>query len=158
MAYTSTKVAREMLETARKAGRSLTPLELIKLTYLAHGWSLGLRNVLLVSEQAEAWQYGPVYPELYHALKRFRASAVTSVDPAFAEFGEDEVGQQDKQLLEAVFEAYKGLNGIQLSALTHQPNTPWAKAWERPGRNTKISNDEIAAHFKALAEQRGAAA
>ncbi|WP_300526944.1 type II toxin-antitoxin system antitoxin SocA domain-containing protein [Maricaulis sp.] len=152
MSFGSTQIARHLLELAKLEGRSLTPLELIKLTYLAHGWSLGLRDEPLVADSAEAWQYGPVFPDLYHALKKYRASSVTEVPAApIEELLDGELSDDDKDLIGSVFEAYKGLSGVQLSALTHQPNTPWDQAWKIPGRNTTIKDEAIKAHFKELA-------
>lgn len=154
MACPSTVVAREILDLSRSSGRPLTPLELIKLTYLAHGWSLAFRGEPLVSEAAQAWQYGPVFPELYHSLKSFRANPVSHVPHSVAEAGAGcELDPVEKSLIQSVYEAYKSFNGVQLSSLTHQPNTPWDQAW-RQGRNSTISNDVIKAHFLDLKQQR----
>ena len=157
MPYQSGTVAREIHRLASANSRPVTPLELIKLTYIAHGWSLGLRGVPLVSENAEAWQYGPVFPELYHGLKHFRAFPVTEVPAIGLEMVgiRDEIADGDKGLIASVFEAYRKLNGVQLSSLTHQPNTPWDLAW-RKGKNSVISNTSIESHFKELAKQRAA--
>lgn len=39
----------------------LTPMKLIKLTYIAYGWYLALRNgEKLVSEKPQAWDLGPI--------------------------------------------------------------------------------------------------
>ena len=54
MPYASTIAARKIHEIAQNEGRPVTPLELIKLTYLAHGWSLAFRGRGLVREAAEA--------------------------------------------------------------------------------------------------------
>lgn len=147
MAHPATQVARYIMEIAHADSRPLTPLELMKLTYISHGWSLCLRDKALVSDRAEAWQYGPVYPDLYRSLKDFRASPVQSVKPGGAElFGAGELSAEEKGLINSVYTAYKSLNGVQLSALTHQPGTPWDKAWSR-GRNAVIDDREIKAHF-----------
>ena len=157
MAHPATKVAREILAIAGRENRPLTPLELMKLTYISHGWSLCLRNKPLVSDQAQAWQYGPVYPELYQSLKDFRASPVQSVRPAGSELflQAQALNGEEKALLQSVFKAYRGLNGVQLSALTHQDGTPWHKAYAR-GRNAVIDDSEIRAHFCELQQRRKA--
>lgn len=155
MTKPTTLVARELLNLARSEGRSLTPLELIKLTYLAHGWSLALRDQPLVCDQAEAWQYGPVFPDLYHVVKHYRAAPVREVPANGIEvFGGFELNDDEKALIKSVYETYKNFNGLQLSALTHQPNTPWERAWKIPGRNTVIDNEDIKKHYKELAEKR----
>lgn len=157
MPSAATRIAREIHRLASSEKRSVTPLELMKLTYLAHGWSLGLRNKPLVADTAEAWQYGPVYPELYHALKHYRASPVQEVPGSVYEWRDNDLSDEDRSFVKAVFEAYKGFNGVQLSSLTHQPGTPWQDAWDRRGRNTAISNDAILSHYRQLASERGAA-
>ena len=50
---------------------SLTPLKLQKLIYYAHGWHLAIRNAPLIDEVIEAWEYGPVVPNVYHEFKKF---------------------------------------------------------------------------------------
>ena len=70
---TSTLVARTFVDAAREAGKRFTPLQLQKLVFLAHGWAFPLLGRQLVDERVEAWLYGPVFPELYLALKRYRA-------------------------------------------------------------------------------------
>jgi uncharacterized phage-associated protein len=155
MAHSATKVAREIHRIASAENRPLTPLELMKLTYISHGWSLCLRNQPLVSDKAQAWQYGPVYPDLYHALKDYRASPVQEVRSVRAEVPSPALSQEESELVRSVFNAYRGLNGVQLSALTHQDGTPWHKAYSR-GRNSVINDDEIKAHFCDIQQQRKA--
>ena len=48
-----------------------TPMHMIKLVYLSHGWMLGLRERSLINEAVEAWRYGPVVPSVYHRFKSF---------------------------------------------------------------------------------------
>ena len=48
-----------------------TPMHVLKLTYLCHGWMLGIYDHALINEPVEAWQYGPVVPSLYHKYKKF---------------------------------------------------------------------------------------
>ena len=156
MAYPSTSVARLIFEVANRSERPLTPLELVKLTYLSHGWHLAFTGEPLVSETVQAWQYGPVYPELYHAIKHFRASPVMNVPKAGTEvFGTPEMSDVSVQIVESVFNAYKSLNGVQLSALTHQQGTPWDKTWDG-ARNKMIPNELIKAHFDELNGRRAA--
>ena len=37
--------------------------------YFGHGWHLGYGQGALSAEHAQAWRWGPVFPELYHAVK-----------------------------------------------------------------------------------------
>src|SRR5438552_18215648 len=76
--YDPKAIANFFIETAAAEGKKLTPLQLIKLVYFAHGWYLGLTGEPLIDEPPEAWRYGPVIPSLYHALKDYGNGAITS--------------------------------------------------------------------------------
>src|SRR5579862_1609210 len=67
--HDSRAVANRILEAARARGISLTIMQLLKLVYYAHGWNLAAYGEPLTRDAAEAWQYGPVYPTVYRALK-----------------------------------------------------------------------------------------
>ncbi|RWO77206.1 type II toxin-antitoxin system antitoxin SocA domain-containing protein [Mesorhizobium sp.] len=54
---------------AKQSGWSLSNLELQKILYLAHMFYLGRTGEPLVSGHFEAWDYGPVHPDLYHRVK-----------------------------------------------------------------------------------------
>lgn len=140
------QIANYFLEAS---GGTLTPLQLLKLVYIAHGWSFPLRQGPLLDqtlERIEAWQYGPVIPDLYHATKVYRGDPVSSPIPTYG----SELTSAEKPLLAAVFKSYGRFSGGQLSAMTHRPGTPWDIAWKR-GKNSQITDDMIAAHYKELA-------
>ena len=54
-------------------------LELQKILYIAHMIYLGNESVPLIDENFEAWDYGPVIPELYQHVKGFGAKPVGNV-------------------------------------------------------------------------------
>jgi len=115
-------------------------------------------NEPLLSEPAQAWQYGPVVPSLYHAIKQFGAQPVGFPIPGDTD--PQDLSADAKSLIAAVYKAYGHLTGVQLSNMTHQPDTPWSDAWNNAGKNTVISNSNIAEHYRALNKHRahGAAA
>lgn len=147
---TAAQVANRFRELS---GGNLTPLQLLKLVYISHGWSFPINNAPLLGDRIEAWQYGPVVPKLYHALKGFRSAPVTGHIPD----GDSPLSEAEVKLIDAVHDAYGRLSGGQLSALTHRPGTPWAIAWER-GRNSEITNQMIDEHYRKLAVERRSAA
>jgi uncharacterized phage-associated protein len=151
MPYSAIKVANEFLGLARddKPPRPLTPLQLIKLVYIAHGFSLVYLDQPLLNEPPQAWQYGPVVPSLYHAVKQYGSSPIT--DPIFGDTDPQELSLPARELIAAVYRAYGHLSGIQLSNMTHQQNTPWSTTWNRVGKNAIIPNDIIQSHYRELA-------
>ncbi|MCY4000360.1 MAG: DUF4065 domain-containing protein, partial [Bacteroidetes bacterium] len=70
------KTAIQILFIASHSGRNLTPMQLIKLSYIAHGWTLGISGEPLFNDTVEAWRYGPVVPDIYHTYKEFGHSPI----------------------------------------------------------------------------------
>lgn len=118
---------------------SVTPMRLLKLLYVAHGYSLALNRVPLLDEAVQAWQYGPIVPSVYDAVRKYRSKPVESIERA-------DVGaltQADRVVLDNVLATYQHVNAIQLSAAMHQPGTPWSITWGIDEQNARISNDLI---------------
>jgi len=149
--YDVLSVADAILRIAKEKGKQLTPMQLVKLTYIAHGWSLALRGRDLFRNRIEAWKYGPVIPDLYQATKQYGRNPM----PLELIGGADDfpVNADDKQFLEEIFEAYGNLDGIKLSYLTHQAGTPWTEAYV-PGLNAEITDERITEHYRSLLSER----
>lgn len=149
--YDVLSVADALLRIAKKKGQALTPMQLVKLTYIAHGWSLAIRNKDLFRNRIEAWKYGPVIPDLYQVTKHHGRNPM----PLDLIGGDEDfpVQEDDKKFLEEIFDAYGHLDGIRLSYLTHQAGTPWTDAYV-PGVNAEITDANICEHYRALLSER----
>lgn len=159
MAYDPKSVANVFLALAEAEGRQLTPLQLIKLVYIAHSWYLALTEKPLISERPEAWQYGPVIPSLYQEFKGFGNSKINrragelsleTVSPLPPD-GED---RGLHRFLQRIWKLYGKYTGAQLSTLTHQEGTPWYETWHHQGgkqrRGTDIPDKLIRHHYQQL--------
>ena len=145
--HSSVTIADNFLEKAAAKGRLLTPMQLLKLVYIAHGWMLGLHGRPLISDNVEAWQYGPVIPKLYNVIRHFKSDPVTGPLKA-AGLALDEV---ETDIIDQTFDIYGGKTGPALSRLTHMPGGPWAAVYERGSFGTNIPNDIIEDHYRQLA-------
>lgn len=169
MTYTARHIANAFLDLANEEGKSLTPLKLQKLVYIAHGWSLAIFDRPLVHDEfPEAWQYGPVFPSLYHEFKEYGRSAVTAKAKIFERSGPGifdfkatipEIPRDDARTLDfikTVWSKYGGFSGLALSDATHRPDTPWSKVMATSGgaRNADINNEIIKEHYRTLATTR----
>lgn len=123
-----------------------TPMHILKLVYLCHGWMLGIHGPALISEPVEAWQYGPVVPSLYHQYKRFGGGIIVG-EQAVAQTGLD---PKAADLIQGVESVYRPCTPFQLSALTHQPGTPWDITLRKSGIGAVIPNDLIQEHYRGL--------
>lgn len=141
-------VADAVLKIAKKRGHQLTPLQLMKLVYITHGFSLALRNKPLFHNRIEAWRHGPVMPDLYQATKNFGRNQI----PLSKVGNEDDISldEQEVGLVTSVFDKYSHLDGIALSYLTHQSGTPWDETYQPGWNSAVIPNELIKSHYEDL--------
>ena len=140
-------VANVLIRLGIDGTRPRNPLQLIKLTYLCHGWMLGLYHRPLSAQPVEAWKYGPVIPDVYRGLKRYGNKRVTVVQ----DFPSSDFDALEDDLIRQVFDVYSDFTGVQLSQLTHARGTPWHQVWHRMGRDSIIPDALIEEHFAELA-------
>ena len=142
-AHDGRAVANALITKGVEAGSPLTPLQIGKLSYIAHGWMLGLYGRRLFRQAVLAWLYGPVVRDIYFGLKNYRANGVAKTMDAT----DEEFDVYENTLIQEVFEEYGHLSGITLSRLTHAPGTPWHRVWHSNGRNSEIPYDLIREHY-----------
>ena len=152
-AYSPLAVAKFFLQQGR-GDADLTPMKLIKLVYIAHGWHMAVTNESLIAENAEAWPYGPVVPSVYEHYKTYGKDRIPSQE---ANHLSTEVKQDDsttRTLLDIVWNKYGDYDGLQLSTLTHKRGTPWYEVWHNRGgkdqRSVPIPNPLIQGHYKEI--------
>lgn len=148
--FSSDVVADYFLALAAQKGQTLTPMQINKLVYIAHGFYMGYTGNPLIKEAIEAWQYGPVINSLYHRFKKYGGQIIYELGATPARFPD-----AAKQVVEQVYDTYGNLSGIDLSGITHQYGTPWELTYD--GRRDKaIGNDLIQSYYgKLLNEQQG---
>ena len=153
--HSAKAIANYFLEKGKKEGTKLSPLKLIKLVYIAHGWHLGFAEEPLIEDYVHAWKFGPVIPDLYHEFKHFGDQPI---DEPAQEIRKTETGYtlitpdiDDtpsnsnfplKHFLDEVWDVYKHYDAYQLSNLTHQPDTPWAEAMQASHKKDPVIDDD----------------
>ncbi len=142
--YDSRKIGNRLIQISNQNGKAMSILRLIKLTYMAHGWTLAITDEPLVNEYVQAWKYGPVIPTVYFS---FRPIGV--YDLKTYHFVKDtEIDSATDDILDMVYDMYKDASAYQLSALTHIPGGPWHRAYKPNELGTIIPNEWITEHFK----------
>lgn len=162
MTYPAVSIANAFIDIGKQNNSNdLTPMKLQKLVYFAHGWNMGATGSPLINEQIEAWQYGPVVKSIYDVAKQYGNKPIDTYLTTFVltPNGWDLIPnllapqdlQQTKPLLDWVWSQYGHYSGVQLSNLTHEPETPWAKTVEQHGGylpyNTDIDSEKIRKYF-----------
>lgn len=155
--YSSRAVANEVIRLARELEiKDLTPMKLQKLIYYCHSWCLAVIGEPLLSDEVQAWTYGPVIPDIYHEYKNCGNQPVTTpakelamidgeltlTEPAFPSDDLESIN-----LVRDVLVSYGQLSPVQLSNLTHQAGEPWKVIADvfpdKLPRNIQIPNDLI---------------
>lgn len=154
MAYDAATVANRFIELAEKDGRKLTPMQLVKLTYIAHGFSLGLFKRPLIAESIQAWKYGPVVPSLYRRLKKYGRDPVAEPIKSSMFRSHETLSADDCDLVDQVYQKYGRFSGPQLSHLTHRPGTPWAETYEPGIYGNDMDDALIRIHYATLLAAR----
>jgi len=147
--HDSVTIANRFLELAEPEKNALTPMQLLKLVYIAHGWMLGLYGRPLIRDEVQAWQYGPVIPVLYNSTRRYKSQPV--VGPLPVTNNDKPLDPQEDSTILQVYEIYGRMTGPALSRITHKPGSPWAETYA-PGKfGVVISNDIIEDYYSRLA-------
>lgn len=147
-------VANRFIELADKEGKKLTPMQLLKLVYIAHGWTLGLYREPLIYDEVQAWQYGPVIPRLYNAIRQFKDQPVDRP----LSTPQEELTAPELDVIRQVYKIYGHMSGPQLSRLTHAADSPWEQIYRAGKFGAVIPNDTIKKHYAKLAKTRQATA
>jgi uncharacterized phage-associated protein len=127
----------------------ITNLKLQKILYLIHLVSLGRRGVPLINEYFEAWDFGPVEPELYHAVKFFGSDFIKLVPRS-----KNLIDKESSDLIEEVFEVLKNKTATQLVQLTHRKNGAWYKAYSINKKGIKINNNDILNEYEQFSKKQ----
>ena len=143
-------VANWLIGKALDAKETLTPLQVIKLVYFAHGWTLGFYARPLFYQDVEAWRHGPVVADVYHSLKQYGGNAITDKIPGI---DERQFYDEENDIISQVFDVYGSLSGLQLSALTHQKGTPWARTIKSYRQGAVIPNTLIQEYFEGIRDE-----
>ena len=122
---TALQVAQRFLAMQEEdAGDLISNLKLQKLLYYAQGLHLAWKGTPLYSEQIEAWQHGPVIPDVYHAFKQYQGKPIPIEEACTASPIQDE---EVKDFLNEVYDVFGQYSAWKLRNMTHEED-PYREA------------------------------
>lgn len=133
--YDVRAIANLVLEEVEKVGRGMTNLHLNKTLYFMHVEYLACYSKPLLSAKIEAWEYGPVFREVYGQFKTFgrneilgRAMKVDfdSGEPVIARV---EVSEEEETFLKSLVRYYSEMPASLLVEMSHEKGGAWDKVW-----------------------------
>ena len=97
----------------------------------------------LITGYFEAWDLGPVHPQLYHSLKRFGADPVQDIFQAIPSIVEGETSQLIDDVVKHLSD-----NTTRLVSITHWDKGAWAKHYIPGEKGNVIPNTDILQEWK----------
>lgn len=148
--YSAKVIANEFIQKAIDEGRGLSQMQVQKLIFIAHGYSLAILDRPLVSDSIHAWRHGPVVKNLWAAWPYFGPAPKATLLPV----GESLIPPSKRDdtneigIIDAVWNTYGHMSGEELSRLTHQDGSPWSTVF---GNNIDIiPNTLISSYYKKI--------
>lgn len=126
-------------------------LKLNNLCYYAQGWHLARFGEPLFKEDIQAWDYGPLIPEVYYT---YRVCGNEPIQEPATDFDESVLPRKVLSLLSEVYINYGKYTSAALIDLTHMAGTPWRQVYE-PKMNNVINNELIKSYFLNSDEMKG---
>lgn len=159
MAHSSLAIANEFIRRGLAQGASggLTQMQVQKLVYLAHAWTLAGLDQPLIEDPVEAWKFGPVIRKLYSALSRYGRDKISreicwGEDTILFSGDDGDIAEElltplEAAIVESIWDIYGKYPAFKLSALTHEPDSPWSQTYDER-TNRIIPEPLIKEYFK----------
>ena len=134
-------------------GEPITNLSLQKLLFLSHMIHLGRDRGRLATNTFQAWDYGPVEPQLYHKLKAYGSNTIpVGVLPA-EPYGKN---TDEYASIVEVIDALKGASPRKLVSITHWKDGAWANSYQPGVRGLRIPDADILSEFNSRLQREEA--
>ncbi len=114
----------------------ITNLTLQKLLYFVQGLSLAFFKQPAFKEEIEAWNYGPVIPEIYHKYKKYGRGEIQ-------ESKNVEISKAVEAIIEIVTDYYGSFSSGKLIDITHEE-----RPWKVTIKNQEIRQEIIKEYFE----------
>ena len=135
------------------SGYTKTSLQIQNLTYVAHGYMLGIHGKRLVFDQAEAWNHGPVFPNIFHEFKEWGLAPIRAI-----RYGPEPFTEQERDVLDNVYAYYGQFCGsfIYDMAQDNSDNlAPWQRCYVSKTKYACIPDSVTEAYYQRLYQQHG---
>lgn len=145
--YTAQSIARHIIDFAAMQDRGVSNLKLQKLLYFVQAQFLFTppRHSACFKDRIEAWDFGPVVPNVYHQYKSYGAASIIpdENDPMLPYY--DTITPEDQNMIDALIAEILPYSASALVDITHRQD-PWRKAYV-PGCNREITTESIRSYF-----------
>lgn len=121
--YSALEVAKYTVSKCVLDKKPISNLQLQKILYYIQKEFLN-KNKKAFNDDFEAWQFGPVIPEVYYRFCGFGAMPITS------RYDDIYISEEDKKIIDCVVETKRGKNPWDLVTDTHKFNGAWDQIYK----------------------------
>lgn len=139
--YSVQLVAKHIIKYCNENNYPVSNLKLQKILYFVQAEFLVSTGEACFPESIEAWDFGPVVPEVYHRYKVYGSSNIPYIRNGI----KGRIEQSDKGMIEEMVDWCSNYTASQLVDITHHQD-PWINAYTTY-RNNIISKKSIKEYF-----------
>lgn len=140
--YSAVTVAKYVIFRCHKDEYTISNLKLQKLLYFVQAEFLVDKNEPCFGEKIEAWDFGPVVPEVYQRFKIYGSANI----PFFEGIVSFSISEKDKRIIDEIIKECAKYSAASLVEITHN-QSPWKEAYRRY-QNAEITQESIKRFFK----------
>lgn len=130
----------------------ITPMKLIKLIYISHGYMLGRYGYSLLDEHIKAYKTGVSIESVYNAVRDFRDYPVSNIIGANKWKGQ--FNQQEKDTMNYVISTYNVYDVATIGLAIIANDTPWTITREITQDDANIPDGLIQLFYKNLLTEK----
>ena len=151
-------VARYIINYSNEKDYGISNLKLQKLLYFVQAFFLvrSQGKQTCFNAKIEAWDFGPVVPDVYHEFKRYGSGDIplirTYLESSdnyrsfyWAPFDKKVISREDREIIAEVVDNFKDYSATALVKLTHNQD-PWIEAYHT-GENNEITVESMRGYF-----------
>lgn len=133
--YDVRAIANWVLDYLGDLNLTASNMALNKLVYFIFERGLVEKRILFTPSRVEAWDHGPVFREIYHAVKADDGPIIDKIkkysvrDRQIVE-AREQFSLDDMDFFRSVINDYKHFNASQLRYISHRKNGPWDRVWK----------------------------
>ena len=123
--YTALELSRYIIQKCVREQQPISNLQLQKILYYIQKEFLQQRRERAFAEEIEAWQFGPVVPDVYYSYCGFGSMPLTINYP-----NEIQLAPVDIAMIDGIVEAKRVLKPWELVVETHKDGGAWDVIYE----------------------------
>lgn len=100
--YDANEISKYIIKYSEKKNYGISNLKLQKVLYYVQIYFLMKTENPCFMNKIEAWNFGPVIPDIYRKYKQFGSADIPAIGGEIAEFDESIIADSDKEMIDAI--------------------------------------------------------